>query len=68
MAVTRTLNVTVNGAGSVTSDPAGIACPESCSAPFADGSSVTLTATPNEGSTFTGWGGACEGNEGCTVR
>jgi hypothetical protein len=65
--VTHTLNVTVSGAGSVTSDPAGIACPDGCSAPFADGASVTLTATPNEGSTFTGWGGACSGTEGCTV-
>jgi uncharacterized repeat protein (TIGR01451 family) len=67
VAVTRTLNVTVNGAGSVTSDPAGIACPESCSAPFADGASVTLTATADDGSTFTGWGGACAGTEGCSV-
>jgi uncharacterized repeat protein (TIGR01451 family) len=67
VAVTRTLNVGVTGAGSVTSDPAGIDCPESCSAPFADGTSVALTATPDEGSTFTGWGGACSGTEGCTV-
>jgi hypothetical protein len=67
VAVTRTLDVSVGGAGSVVSDPAGIACPDSCSATFADGASVTLTATADDGSTFTGWGGACSGNAGCTV-
>jgi hypothetical protein len=49
------------GSGSVTSSPAGISCGATCSAGFASGTSVTLTATPSTGSTFTGWSGACSG-------
>lgn len=51
------------GAGSVTSSPAGIACGATCSADFDAGTSVTLTATPDGGSTFAGWGGACAGSD-----
>jgi hypothetical protein len=56
----RTLDVTVRGTGSgtVTSSPAGIDCLRAtCSAAFAAGTKVTLTATPKPGSTFTGWDG-----------
>src|SRR5439155_1293104 len=49
------------GAGTVTSSPAGIACGAACSAPFASGTAVTLTATPDASSTFTGWSGGCSG-------
>ncbi len=55
------------GMGSIASMPAGIDCVSSCSAEFATGSSVTLTATPSEGSDFTGWQGACSGAGSCTV-
>lgn len=49
-----TLTVQVQGAGgSVTSSPAGIDCPGTCSASFAPGTQVTLTAT---GSSFESWG------------
>ena len=51
--------VTLSGSGTVTSSPAGINCPSTCSAPFAQNAVVTLTETPAAGSTFTGWGGAC---------
>ena len=34
---------------------------------FNSGTSVTLTATPSTGSTFTGWSGACTGTGSCTV-
>lgn len=56
------------GTGTVTSVPAGISCPTTCSANFASGTTVVLTAAPTNGSTFTGWsGGGCEGNATCTV-
>jgi Bacterial Ig-like domain (group 1)/Divergent InlB B-repeat domain/Domain of unknown function DUF11 len=64
---TRTLTATVAGSGTVTSSPAGVSCPGTCSAPFTTGSSVSLTATPASGSTFTGWSGACTGTAACTL-
>jgi hypothetical protein len=56
-----------SGAGTVTSNPAGINCGATCSASFTPGTSVTLTATPAGGSTFAGWSGACTGFATCTV-
>ena len=56
------------GSGSVTSSPAAIDCGSSCSASFADGTSVTLTASPASESTFAGWSGdGCSGTGSCTV-
>jgi hypothetical protein len=56
------------GAGSVTSNPAGIACGGGCSAEFANGATVVLAPTPAFGSTFTGWsGGGCSGTGGCSI-
>ncbi len=49
------------GAGRVTSAPVGIDCGTTCSESFAVGTVVTLTATPEAGGTFLGWGGACSG-------
>ena len=49
-----------NSSGTVTSSPAGINCPGTCSANFSNGTQVTLTETP-ENSNFVGWGGACGG-------
>jgi len=69
--VTHTLSVAKagSGSGSVTSRPIGIDCGAVCSASFADGTMVTLTATPAAGSTFTGFtGGGCSGAATtCTV-
>jgi len=65
-----TLIVTKTGAGggSVSSAPPGIdGCTGTCSAGFAAGSQVALTATPSGGATFAGWSGACGGTGGCVV-
>jgi hypothetical protein len=45
------LTVVVAGTGTVTSSPAGITCPGTCSAPFPLDSSVVLTGTPGTGAT-----------------
>lgn len=63
---TRTLSVSVNGSGTVTSSPAGINCGSTCSSAFLEGTMVTLTATPAAGWKFDGWSGACTGAT-CTV-
>ena len=56
------------GQGTVTSNPAGIDCGATCSHVYADGTSVTLTASPTAGSNFTGWSGAgCSGTGSCQV-
>jgi hypothetical protein len=58
-----TLTVTLRGSanGTVTSVPAGIACPPICSANFTSEKPVTLNGFTGHGATFRGWGGACEG-------
>ncbi|MEP7155921.1 MAG: hypothetical protein ABI905_09110 [Betaproteobacteria bacterium] len=53
------INLAGAGGGSVTSTPAGIACPGICASNFVFNTSVTLNATPNVNSTFSGWSGAC---------
>ena len=55
------------GSGTVTSAPAGIACGSSCSGSYPSGTAVTLTASPNAGSTFAGWSGGCSGTGTCAI-
>lgn len=50
-----TVNRTGSGRGTVTSSPMGISCGSVCSASFAYGTSVTLTATADSGSVFAAW-------------
>jgi len=50
-----------SGKGTVSSNPSGIDCGSSCTANFAVGTVVVLTASPASGSTFSGWSGACSG-------
>src|ERR1700688_3986130 len=62
------LAVQVSGSGTVTSNPAGISCGQTCTASFNSGAQVTLTAAAAANSTFTSWGGACSGTKPtCTV-
>ncbi|MFY9271246.1 MAG: DUF1565 domain-containing protein [Candidatus Manganitrophaceae bacterium] len=63
LTVPLTVTRTGTGAGSVTSDPAGINCGTTCEAPFPIGTVVTLTAAPSANSTFVRWEGACTGTE-----
>ena len=57
------------GSGSVSASPVAIACPGSCTADFTTGATVTLTASSNTGSRFSGFTG-CDtvvGNK-CTIN
>ena len=63
-----TVSLGGTGTGTVTSNPSGISCPRACAADFATGITVTITATPTNGSTFAGWsGGGCSGTGPCIV-
>ncbi len=58
-----TLTVTVAGAGSgrISGDTApAISCPGTCAQSYPTGTVVTLTESASSGSSFAGWGGACE--------
>jgi hypothetical protein len=65
---TYALTVSRTGGGTITSNPAGIACGATCTATYDAGTAVTLTATPDATATFAGWTGACSGTvTTCTV-
>ncbi len=60
------LNTSVVGSGSVTGT--GINCGTDCTETVNTGTSITLTARPATGYTFSGWTGACTNTTGtCTV-
>jgi GH25 family lysozyme M1 (1,4-beta-N-acetylmuramidase) len=57
-----------SGAGTVSSSPTRIDCGGTCTASFAVGSTIELTADADSASAFTGWGGGCGGIDPvCTV-
>ncbi|MDM8526239.1 DUF4114 domain-containing protein [Desulfococcaceae bacterium HSG8] len=64
-----TVNANGTGIGTVTSTApdAAINCGEACSASYNEGTTVTLSATPDENSTFVGWSGECTGTGDCQV-
>ena len=77
-AASLTVKLTGTGFGDVASSPSGISCyapipgynyfaAPDCTETYAGGRSVTLTATPSEGSTFAGWSDACTGTGTCIV-
>jgi hypothetical protein len=68
-ALSYNLSVAISGTGSgvVTSGDGSINCGATCSSIYATGDFVYLTASPDPGSAFTGWGGACTGTGGCPV-
>lgn len=65
---TLKVKVTGNVPGTVASGPAGIVCPSDCTAAFAPGSTVPLTATMDQWAGVT-WSGDCTGTDpnGCSV-
>jgi hypothetical protein len=66
----RTLAVSLVGAhagDSVASQPSGLACPRTCSFPWAGGETVVLSPAPGEASRFVRWEGDCSGIGDCSV-
>ena len=63
---TRILTVSKSGSGTGTVTGADISCGSDCTEDHVNGTSVTLTATADTGSTFTGWSGDCSGTT-CTL-
>jgi phospholipase C len=62
-AAVLTVSASGTGTGTITSNPSGISCAPTCSASFASGTQITLSATAGANSTFAGWtGGGCSGN------
>ncbi len=56
------LSLEVQGDGSITAQPPGVACTGTdspCVVTYGSGDSVTLTVSPSQASVFSGWGGDC---------
>lgn len=65
--VSYQLTVTASGTGTITSTPAGINCPGTCSAGFPQNAQISLTATAGTNNVFAGWSGACSGSQVCSL-
>jgi hypothetical protein len=62
------LNLTLNGAGEISSDLPGVACTATCTTQWDQGAALSLTATPASGERFVRWSGGCTGNGVCTLK
>ena len=63
-----TVEKTGTGQGTVSGSPGSIACGGTCSGEFITGTTLTLNATPAQGSVFAHWsGGGCAGAGPCTT-
>jgi List-Bact-rpt repeat protein len=62
-----TVSIAGSGAGTVTSSPAGINCPTTCSFTFPPNTQVTFSETPGSNDAFTSWAGACSGSANCSL-
>ena len=61
-----TVSKSGTGSGTVTSSDGGINCGSDCSQNYAAGASVSLTASPAAGSSFSGWSVDCIGTSNST--
>lgn len=64
---TRVVRVELEGRGSIRSTPAGIDCPQRCTAPFPIGTRVVLGSHSPRGWHLVGWSGKCGRAEDCAV-
>jgi len=61
------LTVSVQGSGTVTSNPGGIDCGVDCQESYISGTEVALIASAETGFIFDSWSGACTGTGSCNV-
>jgi len=59
----QALFLTKSGEGTITSEPSGIDCGETCSVFIGENTDITLTANPATGWIFESWSGDCSGTE-----
>ena len=66
-----TVALSGSGRGTVSSAASGISCSTSngdaCTAQYASTNEIVLLASPNTGSRFGGWSGACTGTGACVL-
>ncbi len=62
-----TLTIIKKGTGTGVVTGTRIDCGTDCSEEYNEGMNVTLTTTPNTGSTFDGWSGDCTGTGTCNI-
>jgi uncharacterized repeat protein (TIGR01451 family) len=62
-----TITKTGNGSGSIGASDGLINCGSGCSVTYLSGTVVNLNQAADSGSLFQSWGGACSGNQTCSV-